>query len=137
MSEANGHNRKLAQALEYLRRGWAVIPVRNKKALILWEQYQRRLPTEAEVRAWWTADPDADAAVVLGDVSTLVRLDADGPEALEKLEELGGLSKTLSFSTPSGGKGWLFRNYGEGCKTDTVWTGPGSHQELNADFREA
>ncbi len=77
----------LQVALDYLGRGWAVIPVywRNpdgscsctnpscehpgKHPLIEWKEYQQRHPTEDEVHRWWNQWPKAHIGVVCGAVS--------------------------------------------------------------------
>jgi hypothetical protein len=54
-------------ALENISRGWSVIPVRftgsiedRKKPLLpSWTEYQKRIPTEAEVKGWWKRWPSA------------------------------------------------------------------------------
>ena len=44
-------NEKLAAALDYLERGWSVIPIKPdaKRPAIKWRQYQDEPPTEKEV----------------------------------------------------------------------------------------
>jgi len=65
--------------------------------------------TEADVvRAWWTADPDANVAVATGARSKLWVLDIDpkhgGNESLiEIINRFGELPPTVSVHTPSGG----------------------------------
>ena len=119
----------LQAALEYLSFGWPVIPLKSKKDQLLpsWKPYQERLPTEEEVRAWWTAWPDAWIGLVLGEASGIVRLDADGPVPPELLE---GFDCTAEFKSPNG-RGWLFQYnpaFTEG--RHAFWTGSGSHEEL-------
>lgn len=66
--------------MSYLReRQWSVIPLspRTKRAMVKWKQFARRLPTEREVRAWWTKYPDANVGIVTGAVSNLVVIDID------------------------------------------------------------
>lgn len=82
-------------ALEYLRRGWSVVPVEtwtwesapseedpkgkpNKSPLVRWREYAKRLPTTDEVRQWWTRWPDAGVAIITGGISKLVVADFDG-----------------------------------------------------------
>jgi hypothetical protein len=103
-------------ALEYLRRGWAVLPIApgTKRPLVPWEKYQHRHPTEAEVVGWWTRWPDAQVAIVTGAVSGLVVLDEDGPEAQEALRDKH-LPATPTVRTS---KGWhrYFRHPGFECR---------------------
>src|SRR3989304_10228966 len=75
----------LKAALCYKRKGFSVIPCkpRSKEALIQWTEYQKRLPTEEEIRRWWTQNPEANVAIVLGKVSGLIVLEVDDPEAIK------------------------------------------------------
>jgi hypothetical protein len=73
----------LDAALDYVRRGWSVIPVSGKRPLVLWEQYQQRQPSVSEVRQWWTQWPDANVGVVTGAVSDVVVVDIDSAAAEE------------------------------------------------------
>ena len=70
-------NVKLNHALEYLERGWSVIPIKpkGKRPAIRWLEYQKRLPTEDEVTQWWTQWEDYDIALVTGEVSGVVVVD--------------------------------------------------------------
>ena len=68
-------------ALDYLRRGMSVIPLDKKVALLnTWVEFQKRLPTEEEVNAWWTQHPDANIGIVTGGISKIVVVDVDGDE---------------------------------------------------------
>ena len=75
----------LDQALRYLALGLSVIPIKprdKRPALASWKEYQKRLPTEAEVRNWFTTHPGLNLAIVTGAVSRVVVVDADNPEAV-------------------------------------------------------
>jgi hypothetical protein len=69
-------------ALKYKALGFSVLPVQrvDKKPLIPWQEFQKRLPTEEEVARWWQRWPAANLAIVTGKVSGVVVLDVDGPE---------------------------------------------------------
>lgn len=68
----------LSKALEYLKQGYSVVPQdREKRALIQWTEYQKRLPTEEEVNKWWSIWKDANIAVVCGKVSGITAVDLD------------------------------------------------------------
>lgn len=99
-------------ALKYLREcKYSVIPVRpDKKPFIKWQEYQKRLPTEAEVKQWWLKYPDANVGVITGLVSGIAVIDIDDlREGKKALEEL--IPDSLEFpisKTPSGGEHWWF-----------------------------
>jgi hypothetical protein len=109
-------------ALRYLSWGWSVLPlcppdhagVRSKHAreckspgkapLVYWTEYQSRLPTPAEVRAWWVTWPTANVGVALGPVSGLIAVDIDSPVGEVELTRLAGgvLPPALAFRTGKG-----------------------------------
>jgi hypothetical protein len=77
-------------AVQLRRRGWSVIPLRGdsdparpKAAALRWSQFQRRLPTDAEITNWFAGQPDRALAVVCGSVSRLAVLDFDDPQLAE------------------------------------------------------
>ena len=74
---------KLESALEYLDRGWSIIPIKPeaKRPAIKWLDFQSRLPTEDEVTDWWTKYPDYDIAIITGSISGVVVVDCDNEEA--------------------------------------------------------
>ena len=109
----------LKTALNYLERGWAVIPVQpgGKRPLIAWEAYQHRLPREAEVEAWLAERPEANLGIVTGAVSGLVVLDVDrahdGEASLRRLERrYGPLPETPVVRSGGGGFHFYFRHPG-------------------------
>jgi hypothetical protein len=92
MSELGGKDDTcLRAALNYLARGWSVVPVaeRGKRPMVRWQTFEDRRPTEAEVRGWFERWPSSNIAVVTGAVSGLVVLDIDmqhgGEESLKRL----------------------------------------------------
>ncbi|MGC9106567.1 MAG: bifunctional DNA primase/polymerase [Infirmifilum sp.] len=73
----------LEVALSYLGKGLSVIPLkpRDKTPRIEWEKYQHQLPTEKEVREWFSKWPDSNIAIVCGRISgNLVVIDFDNRE---------------------------------------------------------
>lgn len=110
----------LAVALEYLDRGWCVIPMRTiaignqrKKPHIVWKQYQVSRPTRDDAAEWWTRWPDAGIGLILGPVSGTVAVDVDSLEAEQVFFDLLGgepnTLKTLSGSRKPGKAHYLFR----------------------------
>lgn len=119
----------LEVALKYWEYGWSVFPVKGKIAAVDWKTYQKERPTREQVEQWFGGDSDYGIAVALGRISNLLRVDVDGVAAHVELERLGGMPDTLSFSTPSGGFGYLLE-YLEGVRTEKLWRGDGEHEEL-------
>jgi len=74
----------LDQALRYLALGLSVIPIkaRDKRPPIAWKDFQKRLPTEAELRGWFDGKDDLNLAIVTGEVSRVVVVDGDSAEAV-------------------------------------------------------
>ncbi len=104
-------------ALDYLSRGWSVIPLRtkSKKPLIPWEQFQSRLATEAEVRDWFERTPDLNIGIVTGKLSGLFVVDLDdgeeGATSWARLCHSYGCAalKTRTANTVSGGRHLMFK----------------------------
>jgi hypothetical protein len=82
---------KLDAALEYLERGWSIIPIKpeGKRPAIKWIEYQTRQPTKEEVIDWFERWPDYDIAIVTGEVSGLVVVDCDNQDALHAAWDAG------------------------------------------------
>ena len=101
----------LDAALGYLAQGWPVFPVKifrdhtgklQKKPHVPWGQLQKALPTEGQVRDWWTRWPNAGIGLALGPLANLVRSDADSGTAVTMAHEAG---LTEGFLSPSVGHG--------------------------------
>ena len=97
----------LEWALAYLAEGFSVIPLvpKQKNPIIdSWEPYMERLPTEDEVKTWWTEHPTANIGIVTGAVSNLVIVDIDprnGGDASMKQIQL-----PPTYIVKTGGGGW-------------------------------
>lgn len=118
-------------ALDYLARGWSVIPCcppdhagcsknhtdrckgnnRGKTPLLSsWSEYQGRLPTEEEVRKWWQRWPTANIAVLTGKLSGIIVLDVDSAEGEEVVQKLG--LPATAVSKTSKGRHYIFKHPG-------------------------
>lgn len=110
----------LEAGLFYLSLGWAVLPlcptdhvgIRNvnrthaqscqnpgKVPWLAWKEFQERLPTEREVRAWFAKLPNSNLGMALGPVSMTIRVDVEGLTGERLLEARcgGDLPETLEF----------------------------------------
>ena len=95
-------------ALKYLKSGKSVIPCgKDKKPLISWIEFQKRLPTEAEIEKWWTDYPNANIGLVTGKISGISVVDCDLGSDYTKFPE------TTTIKTGSGGY-HLYYAYREG-----------------------
>lgn len=119
----------LPAALAYCGRGWSVFPVEGKRPLVQWEPFQTSPAAASQIEAWWSQNPGAGVALALGAVSGVVRVDADGAEAVAEMLRLCGEFTSAEFTTPSGGRGWIFKHkpYYSTC---VLWKGEGKHSEL-------
>ena len=106
-------------ALDYVRHGWSVIPVapRAKRPLIMWLDFQQRLPTEREINNWFRRSPLANVGIVTGAESGLIVLDIDpkhgGADSLAALERRhGALPATIEAVTGGGGRHLYFAHPG-------------------------
>ena len=99
----------LDAALEYLDYGWAVIPISpdTKKPLIKWGHYidDNVMPTEDEVYDWFEKWPNANIAILTGEMSGLIVVDCDNENAVDEAKKYGLTSTPISVRTK---KGWHF-----------------------------
>jgi len=106
-------------ALDYLDRGWSVIPVREreKRPAVPWKAYQQKFVSKETLHEWFRRTPDFNVAIVTGALSGLVVVDVDprhgGKEILKKLErEYGPLPATVESITGGGGRHIYFSHPG-------------------------
>lgn len=99
-------------ALTYLRRGWSVVPCTpgSKKPAIAWGDFTSRLPTEDEVKTWWTRWPSANIALITGKVSGVVAVDVDAYKG-GKPEPIFNENPTQLISRTGGGGFHLLYDY--------------------------
>lgn len=67
----------LVTALEYLKKGYSVIPLHkgSKIPVVKWMEFQKRLPTVDEISDWFSND--CNLGFVTGAISNLVVIDVD------------------------------------------------------------
>jgi Bifunctional DNA primase/polymerase, N-terminal len=113
-------NNCLAAALEYARRGWHVLPVRGKIPCTAHGVHDATT-SEAIIRDWWRTWPSAGVAIAVGP-SGLVVVDCDVKNGVDgvknwlaycKSNGIESALSTLSATTPSGGKHFVFKAPGE------------------------
>jgi hypothetical protein len=122
----------LIVALDYLEKGWSVIPIepRGKKPLVDWKPFQTRRPPKDELREWFRRD--ANVGIVTGSVSGLIVLDIDprhgGDATLQGLvNKYGDLPVTVGSKTGGGGRHIFLAHPGKGIKiaSKAAVLGPG------------
>lgn len=104
--------KNIDHALRYRARGWSVIPIRPGSKLPIpksWTPYQTRLATEAEIKAWWKATPDAGIALVCGKISGVIIVDIDKKNDGEKSAAGVALPPTMVSRTGGGGNHYLYK----------------------------
>ena len=124
-------------ALEYLARGWSVVPLApgEKRPIVAWQRYQKQQPATREVKTWFRERADTNVAIVTGAVSGLLVLDVDprhgGEASLQQLErQYGPLPTTPQVITGGGGRHFYFAHPG-GSVRNRVGLMPGI--DLRAD----
>jgi len=117
MSSSPEHMKQAA--LDYLARGWSVVPVgtKSKRPIIAWQVFQRERPSASDVEHWFTRWPDANVGIVTGQLSGLVVLDVDvahdGARTFEALErERGSFPETVEAISGGGGRHLYFAHPG-------------------------
>lgn len=110
-----GNGAHLEAALGYLKRHWAVVPAaeRQKHPIVRWRRFQHRLPSEEIVTGWFERWPNANLAVITGEISRIVVVDIDpvhgGDASLAAFEaRYGSLPKTVEAMTGGGGRHLYF-----------------------------
>ncbi len=111
----SSQNEFLSAALRYRSIGLSVIPIQPRSktpAINSWREYQDRLPTEDEIRQWWTQNPNAGIAIITGKISGLVVLDLDAKHnrSSKEIRDSGlSLPPTACARTGGGGEHFLYK----------------------------
>jgi len=107
----------LQAALEYVHRGWSVLPlIPGTKRPLTEKGFYDATTDEAQIQGWWTQHPLANIGIRVGLESNLFVLDVDnkggknGSAELERLEkQYGALPPTRIVRTPTGGFHYYFK----------------------------
>lgn len=124
----------LVEAIEYLGRGWSVIPIHPTKKipLVKWKKYQSELPTEHDIDYWFELFPDAQIAVITGTISGLIVVDADSENA-KIFCKANNLTSPFAVKTKRG-MHYYFAHPGKGYKKKNATNLYGvSHLDLRGD----
>ena len=137
-------------ACHYLSRSWSTLPLcppdhalplsnlhlvtcrsQGKAPIGPWKHLQETLLTEESLRLAWDANEHLNVGVIMGPVSRLVGIDVDDQEGEILLAVLGNndLPLTLAFTTPRGGKRFLY-------ELPIGIAGPPTHNYQGADHHE-
>lgn len=95
----------LKYALRYHELGFSVIPAKkDKRPLIKWEQYQKQRADVDQIRVWWDKWPDANIAIITGDISGVDVVDCDTEDAYANMNDnfLPDSFATPIVKTPKG-----------------------------------
>ena len=133
MSEQNTRNTRLAAALAYARRGWAVHPVRPGDKRPLLKDWPHQATTDPKtIEEWWARWPAANVALACGPsrlfvVDLDVKAGAAGPASWANLAARLGLGDLLTPTgrTPSGGRHLFFAAPDPPLGNSTGRLGPG------------
>lgn len=60
---------------------------RKEPAVLSWNPYKKRKPTDQEIEQWFTINPNYNLAIPMGTVSQAIGFDIDGPTAAKRVEE--------------------------------------------------
>jgi hypothetical protein len=100
-------NNTLEMALKYVDKGFNIIPIppNTKASIDKWKRFQTERVSKERVRAYWSRCPDANIAVICGEISGLIVADAD-PKNGAQWE---GVTSSIAATTPHGGKHFYYR----------------------------
>lgn len=99
----NKKNIFFTKALEYVVRGYSIMPLRRNKLPLLnsWKEFQEAPADEDQIEKWWTNDEDANIGIITGKISGLTVVDIDMSNNTHVDIDL--FPKTFTIKTPTGG----------------------------------
>ncbi len=129
-------NNILRAALDYLERGWSVVPVQGKQPLERWQHWQFCAMTPAQAERAFTRPEVSGVAVVCGKISGLMVLDFDGDAGRDAYRDFCAFGliepDRATVTTGSGGKHVYYTL--EGWARTAVWKYQGARAgELRAE----
>lgn len=101
----------LDTALAYLRQGISITlsDPKSKRPIYKWAEFQNKLPTEAQIKSMFAANPKAMLAIITGELSHIMVIDCDSPEAIQQVEEsLPDSFEPIIAVSPRGGRHYYF-----------------------------
>lgn len=97
----------LDSALDYLKKGFSVIPVAaDKTPLIAWKEFQERRASPEEIKGWIEKFPAMNIAIVTGSISGIVAVDIEDGGSNE------GYPVTVTAKTGGNGIHLLYKHPG-------------------------
>ena len=81
----------------------------KRPLLYSWDEYKKRRPTIEEVTKWFSENPDANIAIITGEVSGIIVMDLDSTGAKDYAERCGWFPETPMVETGRGSQVYLER----------------------------
>ena len=92
--------------------GWNLLPLKNKRPIVKWKRLQTELATCDELQDWFEEE-DFEIGIVTGQLSRLVAVDCDDPEAVSFWEKFTGTDCGFCFQQQtSRGKHFIYKHPG-------------------------
>lgn len=91
----------IEDALSYLELNWSIIPCKpDKRPYCQWIKFQTTRPAREEVEEWWKKWPQANIAVITGQISGIVAIDIDSAIGMEAYKaQFGEVHNSCSQTT--------------------------------------
>lgn len=115
---------KIELALELATQGLHVFPARPDKRPYTPHGFKDATLDPATIRTWWESNPDAQVAIVTGEVSDLLVIDVDPPGETWLAENIERLACGVMRSTPRG-RHLYFRSSNPPVRCGTDHPAPG------------